>query len=74
MGTMNRQSDSAEDQDFLQEAHRLAQLPRRQRKEAIGVHWTIANDDRFSPATRKHARFVAETLERLLEEAQKPGK
>ena len=52
---------------FKEEARRLAQLPARQRKEALAVHWRIAEDARLSKATRDHARFVAQTLEALIE-------
>ena len=52
---------------FIQEARRLAQLPARQRNEALAVHRNIAEDARLSQATRDHARYVAETLEALIE-------
>jgi hypothetical protein len=52
---------------FIQEARRLAQLPARQRKEALAVHWRIAEDASLSTATRDHARNVAQTLETLIE-------
>jgi len=51
---------------FKEEARRLAKLPARQRKEALAVHWHIAEDARLSQATRDHARSVAETLETLI--------
>jgi hypothetical protein len=52
---------------FKEEARRLSQLPARQRKEALSVHWGIAADTQLSEATRDHARFVAQTLERMIE-------
>jgi hypothetical protein len=52
---------------FLDEARRLAALPARQRKEALAVHRRIADDPRLSSVTRKHARMVADTLDRLIE-------
>ena len=52
---------------FRQEARRLSQLPARQRKVALAVHWNIAEDARLAQATRDHARFVAETLEGMVE-------
>ena len=52
---------------FQKEARRLAQLPARQRKEALAVHWRIAEDARLATATRDHARYVAQTLESLIE-------
>jgi hypothetical protein len=52
--------------DFRQEAHRLAQLPARQRKEALAVHRRVAEDPRLSNTTRDYARDVADTLERHL--------
>jgi hypothetical protein len=51
---------------FQQEARRLADLPSRQRKEALDVHRRIAEDTRLSEATRDHAGHVADTLERLI--------
>jgi hypothetical protein len=51
---------------FRQEAKRLAELPARQRKEALAVHGRIADDARLSQVTRDHARYVADTLEGLV--------
>jgi hypothetical protein len=56
---------------FRLEAQRLAQLPARQRKEALDVHRRIADDPRLSEATRNHARHVADTLEKLIAEFRK---
>ena len=53
---------------FREEARRLAKLPARQRKEALDVHRRIADDPRLSETTRAHARHVADTLEKLIEE------
>jgi hypothetical protein len=53
-------------QEFAEEAERLAQLPARERKEALAVHRRIADDTRLSDATRNYARYVADTLERHL--------
>ena len=52
--------------EYRQEAERLAKLPANERKEALAVHWRIADDAALSKATRDHARVVAETLEREL--------
>jgi hypothetical protein len=52
--------------EFRKEAQRLAKLPARHRKEALAVHWRIAEDTTLSDVTREHARRVAETLEKEL--------
>jgi hypothetical protein len=54
------------DKLFRQEAERLAKLPARERKEALAVHWRIADDSRLSDVTRQYARYLAETLEALV--------
>jgi hypothetical protein len=56
---------------FRQEARRLAQLSARDRKEALAVHRRIADDPRLSEATRQHARYVADTLEKLIARMRK---
>jgi hypothetical protein len=56
---------------FRQEAHRLAKLPARERKEALDVHRRIADDTRLSEATRIHARYVADTLEKMIARIRK---
>jgi hypothetical protein len=58
---------------FQQEAERLAKLSARERKEALDVHWRIADGD-SAQATRDHARLVAEILEALVKEILKRGK
>ena len=52
--------------DFRQEAKRLAQLPARERKEALAVHSRIADDASLSKVTRDYARWVAQTLSKEL--------
>jgi hypothetical protein len=59
---------------FRQEARRLAELPARQRKEALAVHRRVADDTRLSQVTRDHARHVADTLEKLVKEILKRRK
>jgi TPP-dependent pyruvate/acetoin dehydrogenase alpha subunit len=56
---------SAEDvqQQYREEAERLAMLPVAKRKEAMAVHWRIAQDATLSDVTREYARRVAEALE-----------
>ena len=49
--------------EFREEAKRLAQLSARERKEALAVHWRIVEDATLSDVTREHARRVAESLE-----------
>ncbi len=51
---------------FRDEAKRLAKLSARERKAELDVHRRIADDTRLSSATRDHARYVADTLERLI--------
>jgi hypothetical protein len=51
---------------FEQEARRLAELPARERKQALAVHRRIAQDAGLSQATRDYARRVADTLEALI--------
>jgi hypothetical protein len=51
---------------FHLEARRLAQLPPREREEALAVHRRIADDAGLSGTTRDYARYVADTLERHL--------
>lgn len=53
------------------EARRLAALPAGERAAALEVHRRIADDPRLSPATRDHARRVADTLESLVERMRK---
>ncbi len=64
----NRLKQLPPDSEFRQEAERLAKLSARHRKEALAVHWRIANDERYTKSTRDYARYVAETLEALLRE------
>ena len=59
---------------FRTEAERLAKLSGRERKEALAVHWRIADDADLSQTTRDHARLVAETLEALVKVIRKTRK
>ena len=59
---------------FRTEAERLAKLTARERKEALAVHWRIADDANLSQPTRDHARLVAETLEALIKDIRKTRK
>ncbi len=52
---------------FRVEALRLSKLSADERKQALAVHQRIADDARFSLATRNHARHVADTLESLIQ-------
>jgi hypothetical protein len=54
-----------------EEAKRLAELPARERKAALSVHWNIANNASLSETTRDYARRLAETLESLIKHIQK---
>jgi hypothetical protein len=60
-------------ESFRTEAERLAKLSARQRKEALAVHWRIADGD-YSQTIRDYARHVAETIESLIKEIRKKGK
>jgi hypothetical protein len=71
MDMKNQKKKRQEPDLFQQEAARLAQLPARQRKEALDVHRRIAEDTRLSETTRAHARFVADTLEKLIAKIRK---
>jgi hypothetical protein len=52
--------------EFRDEAKRLAKLAARERKEALDVHWRIADDATLSDVAREYARRVAEALEKEL--------
>jgi hypothetical protein len=62
------------DAEFREEARRLSEMPTRQREEALDVHRRIADDASLSQATRNHARYVLDTLEKLLKPRQKKPK
>ena len=51
---------------YRDEAKRLAKLTARERKEALAVHWRIADDITLSPSTREYARRLAKSLEKEL--------
>jgi hypothetical protein len=70
----NRLKELPPDSQFRQEAERLAKLSARHRKEALAVHWRIADDERYTTSTRNYARYVAETLEALIREILPPTK
>ena len=57
---------------FRVEAERLAKLSARERKEALAVHWRIADDAKLSQVTRDYARHVAETLEASSRTSERP--
>jgi hypothetical protein len=69
-----RKSNRFEPDLFRQEAHRLADLPARERKAALDVHRRIADDPRLSKPTRDYARHVADTLEALIARIRKKRK
>ena len=74
MTLSKRKTIRPESRQMEQEARRLAELPARERKAALDVHRVIADDPRLSQATREHARYVADTLERLIAEILKNRK
>jgi hypothetical protein len=61
---MSKPKSNRQQPDLFQ---RLAQLPARERKEALAVHHRVSDDPRLSDVTRAHARHVADTLEKLIE-------
>ncbi|MSR55798.1 MAG: hypothetical protein EXS09_21355 [Gemmataceae bacterium] len=66
---MNKARSNLRQHDlFVQEAERLANVPARERKEALAVHRRIADDPTLRQGTRDYARRVADTLEKLVEE------
>lgn len=54
------------DQEHLEEAKRLAQLPIADRRAVIALHRSVAEDPKVSKSNRQEARQRADTLERLL--------
>jgi hypothetical protein len=54
------------DEEFRQEAERLAKLPIADQRAIIALHWSVAKDVGVSEGNRKLARQRAKALERLL--------
>jgi hypothetical protein len=59
-------SDPGKEQEYREEAERLAQLPRAEQAAIIAWHWDIASDPRLAKRDRQEARTRAEVLERIL--------
>jgi hypothetical protein len=57
--------DNAQEQ-YRQEARRLALLPMAHRREAITLYWRVANDLEVPKPQREAGRRMAEALEKLL--------
>ena len=55
-----------EDQEWREEAERLALLPRELQKQAIALIRAPANDPEVNDLDRENARLHADGLERLL--------
>jgi hypothetical protein len=58
--------DPAKEQEYREEAERLAQLPREEQRQIIALHRSVAEDAKVSKANRREARDRAEALERFL--------
>jgi hypothetical protein len=58
--------DPAKEQEYREEAARLAQLPRDQQKAILAMHRTDAANRRVPKADREYAKERVEALERHL--------
>jgi hypothetical protein len=58
---------TTKEQEYRDEAERLAQLPAAERRAILAWHRDIAADAKLSKADRKAARERADALERLLQ-------
>jgi hypothetical protein len=63
--------DPSKEQEYREEAARLAQLPREKQREIIALHRSVAEDRKVSKANRQEASERAEALERYLRLAPK---
>lgn len=59
-------ADPAKEQEYREEADRLAQLPKADQREIVALHWSVARDAKVSEANRKEARQRAKALGKLL--------
>jgi hypothetical protein len=67
MTMSNPKNERLDLDEFRVEARRLAELPASERMEELDVHRRIADDAKRSKPIRDHARWVADTLEKLIE-------
>jgi hypothetical protein len=66
-------SNPSKDEEFRQEAARLAMLPKADQRAVIALHRSVANDPGVSEANRTEARKRANALEMLLGLKPKKG-
>ena len=64
--------DPSKEQEYREEAARLAQLPKADQREIIALHRSVAIDRGVSPANRQEARARVKALEKYLR--LRPGK
>jgi hypothetical protein len=55
-----------QEQEYREEAERLALLPAADQRAIIALHWSVARDAKVSKANRTEARRRAQALEKLL--------
>jgi hypothetical protein len=58
--------DSVEEQEYREEAERLALLPKVDQREIIALHRSVADNRNVPKPDREAARKLADALERLL--------
>jgi hypothetical protein len=68
-----KKPDPDKEQEYREEANRLAQLPRADQREIIALHRSIASNPKVPKAERQAGLERAEALERFLG-LQKPVK
>jgi hypothetical protein len=59
-------NDAAKEQEYKDEAERLALLPLADQREIIALHRSVADNPKVKKADRQLARDKADTLEKLL--------
>jgi hypothetical protein len=55
-----------QEQEYREEAERLAELPSVDQKAIVALHWSVVRDKEVSEANRNEARQRAKALEKLL--------
>jgi hypothetical protein len=66
--------EPAREQEYREEAERLALLPVEDQREIIALHRSIASNPRVPKREREAGKERADTLERLLGLAKKKGR
>ena len=64
-------ADALKEQEYRDEARRLAQLPKAEQRAIVAWHRDIAADPKVKPADRKAAGDRAKVLQRLLKRGKK---